>query len=236
MRKPGCNALISHRRPRGRSGAWNWGTVPLRISLQLQPVFRDLTVQAVAGTEIHVHMNITVFLVFLFRTKNYPGQYKCTLRAKFFAMRVAWPIVYSGQVWGKVKILGHAESFSPLFKTPEIVGRIYSFNSILVSETLKEERMPVKLTADLKIFILFNKTPVQTFAITWNQWTKKWSKKRTSAVQKGWIILHREIFATFLQHQKTSIQLVVGDHVIYLYYFKAIPPTIALKNASMADD
>lgn len=127
-----------------RCGAWNWRTMPLPISLQLQPVFRDLTMQAVASTEIHVHMNIIVFPVFLFRTKNYPGQYKCTLRAKCFAMRVAWPIVYSGQVWGKVKILGHAESFSPLFKTPEIVGRIYSFNSILVSKTLTK-RMPVNI-------------------------------------------------------------------------------------------
>lgn len=40
--------------------------MPLRISLQLQPVFRDLTMQAVASTEIHVHMNIIVFPVFLF--------------------------------------------------------------------------------------------------------------------------------------------------------------------------
>lgn len=87
---------------------------------------------------------------FFFRTKNYPGQYKCALRAKCFAMRVAWPIVHSGQVWGKVKILGHAESFSPLFKTPEIVGRTpFSFPKHLLKECLL-------------IFILFNKAPVQT--------------------------------------------------------------------------
>ena len=57
MCKPCSNALISHRNRR---------TVPPPISPQLQPVFRDLTMQAVASTEIHVHTNITVFPVFSF--------------------------------------------------------------------------------------------------------------------------------------------------------------------------
>ena len=129
--------------------------MPLRISLQLQPVFRDLTMQAVASTEIHVHMNIIVFPVF-FCSERKTTQVSINVPEEQNALPCAWrdQLCTADKLGAKSKFWVMQNLFLLCSKLLKSLAEYTLSTPFSFPKHLRKEC--------LLIFILFNKAPVQT--------------------------------------------------------------------------